>query len=128
MKTLKLAIALIALFGAINASAYTGNELLSDLQSDDRARSLGGMRWIIGYIEGMRDSSLDFTCRDGVTYGQINDAVRIYLERNPNLRDTSAGVHVYVAVATAGICRYDKTHGEQQIEKLKEHLRERNRK
>lgn len=73
-----------------NAEFFTGNGLLSLLQSNNTADKIQA----IGYIQGVFDAHSNATiCAPAnVTAGQINDMIKNYLENNPAIRNRTADV------------------------------------
>lgn len=73
-----------------NAEFFTGNGLLSLLQSNNVAEKIQG----IGYIQGVYDAHANVTvCAPAnITAGQLNDMIKNYLENNPATRNRTADV------------------------------------
>ena len=108
LKSLAAAI-VVALSSQANAQVWTGNDLLTRLQSTapgDRSSALG-------YIRGVADTaSNDLVCPpDGVTYGQAFDVVHNWLITNASTRHNSASLITLVALGTTWPCKSSSKKG-----------------
>ena len=102
-----LAAALLA--SAAQAKAYTGNEILSQMEGGP-ASNLQAMHYIDGLVDGdmiaaiTRDEQPSICMPAGSTLGQARDTVKAYLVNNPATRHRMAGVLVFTVLRSAYPC------------------------
>jgi hypothetical protein len=85
------------------AEFFTGNDLYARMISNepmDRVLALG-------YVMGVSDTHQDTAhcAPDSVTNGQTRDVVKLYLQKNPAVRDFTADILVMVALVEAFPCK-----------------------
>jgi hypothetical protein len=88
------------------ADFFTGNALLSRMNSHESMET----SLALGYVMGVSDAYQDTTHCSGpqVTAGQTRDVVKLYLQRNPSVRDMAAEILIMVALAEAFPCPKDR--------------------
>jgi len=106
MKKLAIAIAALALSAASHAQSWTGNDLLTRLQSDEHGSRMAAL----GYVRGIADALQGeiFCPPDGVTYGQAYDVVANWLTVNAAQRHRGAGPLTIVALASTWPCKQQR--------------------
>ena len=88
----------------------SGNSLLASLAPQKNAvESTFATAYIVGIVDSMNGIKLAsistcFSIPDDVSFGQLNDVVRLYLERNPGGRHFSAPWLVSAALQEAFPC------------------------
>jgi len=84
------------------ADFFTGNALLSRMNSSESLEN----SLALGYVMGVSDAYQNATHCSGqlVTAGQTRDVVKLYLQRNPAVRDMAAEILIMVALAEAFPC------------------------
>ena len=90
-----------------SAEFISGNMLHQRMQSSDHI----DRAFAIGYVIGVADAGLNVLhcASNQVTSGQTRDVVKLYLEKNPSLRDTSADILVVAALSQAWPCPKKKS-------------------
>lgn len=85
------------------AEFFTGNELLSRMDSE----SLVDRSMALGYVVGVSDMGDGYVhCPPtGVTTGQVRDIVRSYLVRNPSERHMTGDILVNKALKAVWPCK-----------------------
>ena len=84
-----LGIPLLAFVCAANATIMTGNDILTMKRDAD----VGTRNYLNGYIAGLLDATEAFDLSiskcigEGVRTSQLVDAVALYLEKNPQIRN-----------------------------------------
>lgn len=86
----KLLVSLLFVPAMAQAEFITGNQLLSDIQSNEPVRR----GFVMGYIAGVADAnnSITWCPPGGINLGQLRDMVEQYLIANASLRNLSADV------------------------------------
>jgi hypothetical protein len=94
-----------------HANFINGNKLHEYLQSNDTTYQV----YALGYITGVHDANdkVFFCSPPSVSTGQSKDVVKLYLERNPAIRDMGAKHVVSMALMEAWPCpkKQDKNKG-----------------
>ena len=101
---MKKLIAIAALTcGTAQAEFFTGNELLSKINSEGVVDRMIGL----GYVMGVHDAGSGVThCQpDTVTAGQVRDMVKNHLEASASLRHLPADAHVRYILTAAWPCK-----------------------
>lgn len=75
----------ILLFGFSFAHAYTGNQLLNDIEGNNSQRYAALL-----YIQGVAEASPDICPPNEVTLGQLRDISQSFLKENPEVRHLKA--------------------------------------
>ena len=103
----KLLIALLMVPALARAEFFTGNQLLSLLQSREMWDRMQGL----GYIQGVFDAhmSVNICPPSGVTAGQVQDMVKNYLENIPATRNRSADLIIRDALKSVWPCSNNRT-------------------
>jgi len=85
------------------AEFFTGNELLSRMDSE----SLVDRSMALGYVVGVSDmgDGVVHCPPNGVTTGQVRDIVRSYLVRNPSERHMTGDVLINKALRAVWPCK-----------------------
>ena len=85
-----------------HAEFFTGNQLLSLLQSREMWDRMQGL----GYIQGVFDAHMGVTIcpPSGVNAGQVQDMVRNYLDNIPATRNRSADLIIRDALRSVWPC------------------------
>ena len=107
MKHLILCTALLA--GTAHAEFWDGNTLLQRMTGNHSEQMNA-----LGYVMGVADAynGKEFCPRSGnITSGQINDVVKVYLERNPSLRHLTADLLTMVALSQVWPCPKNNQRG-----------------
>lgn len=99
----KLIVGLLMVPAMAHAEFFTGNELLSKLQSRDAIDKIQAL----GYIQGVFDANMSITvCPPaGVTAGQVNDMIKNYLENIPATRNRTADRIIQDALKSVWPCQ-----------------------
>lgn len=107
---MKRALVLVALMaGAAHAEFWDGNTLLQRMMGNHSEQMNA-----LGYVMGVADSynGKEFCPRSGnITSGQINDVVKVYLERNPSLRHLTGDLLTMVALSQVWPCPKNNQRG-----------------
>ena len=105
----KLLIALLMVPALARAEFFTGNKLLSLLQSNEVIERVQA----IGYIQGVFDANMSLTVcpPSDVTAGQVKDMVKNYLENLPAIRNRSADRLIQDALKSVWPCSNNRTPG-----------------
>lgn len=107
MKIFKNILAGVTLAISAIANAYTGNELLADIQREDFMYSHG---YSNGYVAGVFNTSfilqggINICFPDNVTIKQGIDVVKKYLQSTPEERHLDGSVLIYSAFLKAWPC------------------------
>ena len=104
----RLCAAVLVLFAAkANAEFFTGNQLLSLMQSSNTIDKIHAL----GYLQGVVDahSSVTICPPPTVTAGQINDMIKNYLENTPSVRHKTADIIVRDALKPVWPCRQNNS-------------------
>jgi hypothetical protein len=111
MRKFKVLSVALVLCGSAHAEFWSGNDLLTRIQSNEYAdRSLA-----LGYVMGVFDSSrgtLHCNNIEGVTAGQVRDIAKNYLINNPQYRHMSADLIVGVSLGQVWPCAQKKSGGQ----------------
>ncbi|SCX65487.1 Rap1a/Tai family immunity protein [Variovorax sp. EL159] len=94
------------------AHAYTGNDLLKELEGTD-SQQLGAVNYIRGVLAGIETMEAVTERRricvpNGVTLGQINDLVLADLRKNPSGRHEEASDIAFLALLKTWPCKKAK--------------------
>jgi hypothetical protein len=107
----KIIAALLMVPCMAHAEFFTGNMLLTRMQSKDYMDQMQAL----GYVMGVFDASnLIDHCggnRHTITGGQAMDVARQYIENNPSVRDSAADLLVRVAFKKAWPCPKSNNKG-----------------
>ena len=89
-----------------HAGFWSGNSLLTRMNGDQLDRMMA-----LGYVMGISDALEGIVHCSGsnVTNGQSRDIVKLYLERNPSIRDQSAELLTSKALQDAFPCKKGKS-------------------
>ena len=86
-----------AFAGTAHAGFIDGNKLFENLR-----RQVGNRQGLcLGYITGVADTPEGANCIEGVSAGQVHDAVKQYLESHPEVRHHTANSIVADAIKKA---------------------------
>ena len=98
----KLLVALLFVPAMAHAEFFTGNKLLSLLQSNEVLDRIHGL----GYIQGVFDAHMGITVcpPNDITAGQVKDMIKNYLENIPATRHRSADLIVRDALKSVWPC------------------------
>lgn len=101
MKRLIL-VGLLACASAAHAEFYTGNDLLRMMRGNNAEQAAA-----FGYVVGVSDAlhKITLCVPNGVTVGQVNDVVLLWLDRNPQSRHFSADSMVVAALSPIWGCK-----------------------
>ena len=100
----KLATALIALIPCIaQAEFFSGNDILNKINSSSHMDQMQAL----GYIQGVSDVYVyvTFCPGSGVTAGQLQDIVKVYLQNNPATRNKTAESLINTALKQVWPCQ-----------------------
>ena len=107
---MKRALVLVALMArTAHAEFWDGNTLLQRMTGNHSEQMNA-----LGYVMGVADSynGKEFCPRSGnITSGQINDVVKVYLERNPSLRHLTGDLLTMVALSQVWPCPKNNQRG-----------------
>ena len=102
MKLQALALALAFATPLAHAEFRDGNDLLSDIQSDNVVNRMVGLGYVIGVADAVR--GLMYCPPNNVTAGQLVDVTKLWLLTNPSQRTLTGDVVVQVALGIAWPC------------------------
>ena len=99
----KLLVALLMVPAMARAEFFTGNQLLTLLQS----REVMDRMQALGYIQGVFDANMYLVVcpPSNVTAGQVNDMIRNYLENTPATRNRTADRIIQEALKSVWPCQ-----------------------
>lgn len=107
----KILFALLCLPALARAEFWTGNDLYSNMTGTDVMSKMHAL----GYVMGVYDTGVTLAfcppTERGITAGQVNDIVRLYLERNPAQRNKTGDRVVLDALIKTWPCPTNKTPG-----------------
>ena len=101
---MKKFIAVLLIAPAIaNAEFITGNQVLSDIQSNDPIRR----GFVMGYIAGVADAnnSITWCPPQGINLGQLRDMTEQYLIVNASIRNLSGDILIGDMLSLRWPCR-----------------------
>ena len=99
----KLLVALLASVSMMaHAVFFSGNDLLSEIQSDSSVKRMVALGFVMGVHDAMEG---EYICSgSNVTAGQLRDVVQQGLQNNPKDRNLSASLLVMVYLGEAFPC------------------------
>ena len=107
----KLLATLLFVPAMAQAEFWTGNDLYTNMTSTDVMSKMHAL----GYVMGVYDTGVTLafcpSTERGITAGQVNDIVRIYMDRNPAQRNRTADRVVLDALKQTWPCPTNKTQG-----------------
>lgn len=98
----KLIVSLLFVPAVASAEFVNGNELLSNLQSNDATKRV----FALGYIAGVADAnqSIRYCPPEGIVLSQLRDMTEQYLIANASTRNLSADVLIGDMLSTRWPC------------------------
>lgn len=94
-------------------SSFTGNDLIADCVTENPARELACLGYVMGAVDGFRNGAalvenypdyLKICVPNGVTQGQIRDVVITHIRQNPENRHLPASALVFTALNSTFFC------------------------
>jgi len=95
--------------GAARAEFFDGNTLLQRM-TGNHSEQMNALDYVMGVADSYNGK--EFCPRSGnITSGQINDVVKVYLERNPSLRHLTGDLLTMVALSQVWPCPKNNQRG-----------------
>jgi len=105
----KIIVALLLLPAAAYAEFFSGNELFRRMNSQEANERIVALGYVMGASDAYQNN---FHCSpQSVTSGQTRDVVKLFMEKNPSIRDLAADIIVAQALKEAWPCPEKKKQG-----------------
>ena len=102
----KLLVALLMVPAVAHAGFLDGNELFKRMTSSDVTDRIHALGYVVGVYDAYESDN--HCAPSGVTAGQVRDVVKLYFDRNPEVRNYQADILIRDALRRVWPCAKKK--------------------